>query len=177
MTPAEIRDRAIVLGDDELVRACEVDRYRASGAGGQHRNKTESAVRVRHLATGAVAFADDSRSQHENKTKAVKRLRGALALTVRAETALEGYIASQPLQKLVAGGTAPLGEKTRQTAGYWLAIGHLLDLFVATGAEVAATAERLGVTSSALAKLLTHDDQVHRAANQYRSQRGLRPLR
>jgi hypothetical protein len=177
LTPAELRDRAIQLGDDELVRACEVDRYRASGAGGQHRNKTESAVRVRHLTTGATAFADDSRSQHENKAKAVKRLRGALALTVRGEVALEGYVASEPLRRLVAGGTAPLGEKTRQTPGYWLAIGHLLDLFVATGAEVAATAERLGVTSSALAKLLTHDDQVHRAANQYRSQRGLRPLR
>jgi hypothetical protein len=175
--PAELRDRAIMLGDDELVRACEVDRYRASGPGGQHRNKTESAVRVRHLATGVAAFADDSRSQHENKARAVKRLRGALALGVRAELALDGHVAGEPLRRLVAGGTAPLGVKTRQTAGYWLAIAHLLDLFVATGAEVAATAERLGVTSSALARLLTHDELVHRAANQYRAQRGLRPLR
>lgn len=172
-----MRDRAIQLSDDELVRACEVDRYRASGPGGQHRNKTESAVRVRHLATGVQAFADDSRSQHENKARAVKRLRGALALGVRAELALDGYAAPETVMRLMAGGTAPLGEKTRQTVGYWLAIAHLLDLFVATGAEVALTAERLGVTSSALAKMLTHDELVHRAANQYRAQRGLRPLR
>ena len=43
--------------------------------------------------------------------------------------------------------------------------------------ELAVTAERLGITSSQLAKLLTHDEQVHRTVNQYRTQRGLRPLR
>jgi len=171
------RDQAILAGDDELVRQCEVDRYRASGPGGQHRNKTESAVRVRHLATGASAHADDSRSQHENKERAVKRLRGALAMTVREPVSLEGYAAGAPLRALLDGGTARLGEKTRQTAAYWLAIAHLLDVFVAAGAEVAATAELVGMGSSALAKFLTHDDQVHRTANQYRTQRGLRPLR
>ena len=171
------RDQLILLGDEELVRQCEVDRYRASGPGGQHRNKTESAVRVRHVATGVQAHADDSRSQHENKARAVKRLRGALALGVREAVALDGYVAPEPLRRLLAGGTAPLGEKTRQTPAYWLAIAHLLDVFVASGAEVALTAERLGIGSSALAKMLTHDEQVHRTANQYRTQRGLRPLR
>ncbi len=171
------RDASILASDDELVRQCEVDRYRASGPGGQHRNKTESAVRVRHVATGVSAHADDSRSQHENKAKAVKRLRGALALAVREPVALEGFVADATLAWLVRGGTAPLGEKTRQTAGYWVAMARLLDLFVAAGAEVATTAERLGVTSSQLAKLLTHDEQVHRRVNELRTQRGLKPLR
>lgn len=171
------RDASILASDDELVRQCEVDRYRASGPGGQHRNKTESAVRVRHTATGVSAHADDSRSQHENKARAIKRLRGALALGVREPVTLDGFVASARLARLVAGGTAPLGEKTRQTAEYWVAIAHLLDLFVAAGAEVAVTAERLGVGSAALAKLLTHDEAVHRTVNQLRTQRGLRPLR
>lgn len=171
------RDAYILAADDELVRQCEVDRYRASGPGGQHRNKTESAVRVRHTATGVAAHADDSRSQHENKAKAVKRLRGAIALAVREPVALEGFTPDARLATLVRGGTAPLGEKTRQTAAYWVAMAHLLDLFVAAGAEVAVTAEHIGITSSQLAKLLTHDEQVHRTVNQYRTQRGLRPLR
>lgn len=171
------RDALILASDDELLRLCEVDRYRASGPGGQHRNKTESAVRVRHVATGVAAHADDSRSQHENRARAVKRLRGALALELRRPVTLDGFVADARLAALVAGGTAPLGEKTRQTAGYWVAIARLLDVFVAAGAEVAATAERLGIGTAALARLLTHDPLVHRAANQYRGQRGLRPLR
>ena len=46
-----VRDAAIAASDDELLRQCEVDRYRASGPGGQHRNKTESAVRTRSSMT------------------------------------------------------------------------------------------------------------------------------
>jgi hypothetical protein len=171
------RDEHILASDEELVRQCDVDRYRASGPGGQHRNKTESAVRVRHRATGVAAHADDSRSQHENKARAVKRLRGALALGVREPVALDGFVASARLAAVVAGGTAPLGEKTRQTAGYWVAMAQLLDLFVAAGAEVAVAAGHLGIGSAALSRLLTHDPLVQRTVNELRAQRGLRPLR
>ncbi len=175
--PAASRDDYILADDDVLVRQCEVDRYRASGPGGQHRNKTESAVRVRHRATGVAAHADDSRSQHENKARAVKRLRGAIALAVREPVVLDGLVVTPRLASLLAGGTAPLGEKTRQTAAYWVAMAQLLDVFVAADAEVAVTAATLGIGTAPLAKLLTHDDQVHRIVNQYRTQRGLRPLR
>ena len=63
------------LTDAELIAQCDVDTYRASGPGGQKRNKTSSAVRLRHEPTGLIAIAEESRSQHENKAKAVKRLR------------------------------------------------------------------------------------------------------
>ena len=53
---------------------CRFDYYRGSGAGGQHRNKTDSACRCTHLASGAVGQAEDDRSQHVNKRLAFKRM-------------------------------------------------------------------------------------------------------
>ncbi len=53
---------------------CKWDYFRAPGPGGQHKNKTESAVRCTHIASGAVGQATESRSQHENKRKAFVRM-------------------------------------------------------------------------------------------------------
>ncbi len=57
------------LTDEQLLAQCEVDTYRASGPGGQKRNKTSSAVRLRHLPSGLLVIAEESRSQHENKAR------------------------------------------------------------------------------------------------------------
>jgi len=53
---------------------CRFDYYRAKGAGGQHRNKTDSAVRCTHIASGAVGNCTESRSQHKNKPIAFRRM-------------------------------------------------------------------------------------------------------
>lgn len=61
--------------DDELLRECEVETFRASGPGGQHVNKTESAVRLRHLPSGVVVTSQQERSQHRNKALCLQKLR------------------------------------------------------------------------------------------------------
>jgi hypothetical protein len=167
----------LLASDDGLIAQCEVDRYRASGPGGQHRNKTESAIRLRHKLSGMAAIGEDSRSQAENKVHAVRRLRSAIALALREPVRLDGYAPSPRLAALIAGGTAPLGARTRLTGDYWAAIAELLDVLVAGDLEIGATAQRLGVTTGALSKLLLHDDQVARTVNDLRRARGMRPLR
>jgi hypothetical protein len=168
-----VRIDYLLASDDALIAQCEVDRYRASGPGGQHRNKTESAVRLRHKLTGISAIGEDSRSQSENKLHAVRRLRSALALQVREPTA--GV--SPRLASFVAAGTAPLGAKTRLTGEFWAGIAELLDLLVTNQLEIATTAQQLGITTGALSKLLLHDEHVARAVNDLRRSKGMRPLR
>ena len=61
--------------DDALLSECKVETFRSSGKGGQHANKTESAVRLTHTKSGIQVMCQDERSQYLNKIKCIKELR------------------------------------------------------------------------------------------------------
>jgi len=159
--------------DAALLAECNVDTYRASGPGGQKRNKTESAVRLRHRPSGLIVIAEESRSQPENKTRALRRLRKAMALRLRRPVEPEG-VPAEVQACIDKGGRLDVGQRD---ARYLPAVATALDLFVAYRGSVADTARRLGLTTGNLSSFLTSDDDVFVEANRLRATFGLRPLR
>jgi hypothetical protein len=167
------------LTPDQLLAQCEVDTYRASGPGGQKRNKTSSAVRLRHPPTGLLVIAEESRSQHENKAKALARLGHALYLHLRDElppditpelvAALPDYAGARDRS-----GKLSLGRKDPRC---WPAVGVVLDVLAATTARVADAAALLGVSTGNLIGFLQTDPKAWQEANRLRAVAGQKPLR
>jgi hypothetical protein len=168
------------LSDAQLLAQCAVDTYRASGPGGQKRNKTSSAVRLRHLPSGLMVIAEESRSQHENRARALRRLRQALYLRLREELAREALtpagLAARPDYGPARDGEGRL-HLGRKDPRYWPAVGVVLDVLQAVGGRVSAAAEALGVSTGNLVDFLGSDVKVWEQANQLRAHFGHKPLR
>ncbi len=95
MVSPEIDDDIDIVIEDKDIR---IDTYRASGAGGQHVNKTESAIRITHIPTGVVVQCQNDRSQHKNKATALKMLKSRLyELELEEQKAKEAGVAKSEI--------------------------------------------------------------------------------
>ncbi len=140
---------AITLNPADL----RIDTFRASGAGGQHINKTDSAVRVVHLPTGIVAECQDGRSQHSNKAKALQVLQARIQEKERSERAAKeaatrkGLIGSGDRSDRIRTYNFPQGRLTDHRINLTLyKLGQIMDGYlgdVIHGLQAAQAAEQL----------------------------------
>jgi hypothetical protein len=162
------------LSHEQLLDQCRVTTGRDSGPGGQHRNKVETAVRIRHEESGFESFCGERRSQKENKSIAVFRLRLLLARGVRRNVPGAGYHPSPLWKERRQGNKLPVNPKHQD---YPALLSEALDVIHARGFDVAGAAGELGVTMSQLARLVRHDRKAFAAVNEGRTARGLPPLK
>jgi hypothetical protein len=149
------------MSDHQLLAECFIDTYRASGPGGQKRNKTSSAVRLRHAPSGLIVIAEESRSQYENKARALRRLRREIVLHVREPFVLGSRV------------VLDIGRKDNR---FWPTAGLVLDALDAHAARVSDVAANLGTTTARVIAFLQIDGQVWQRANELRRGHGRKPL-
>ncbi len=157
------RDTWLRLSGAALLKECREERYRASGPGGQRRNKVETAVRLHHIPSGASSQAEESRSLQENRTRATRRLRERIALGVRMPFHLDSP--SLPPELIAHRGPQGTLACNSRNPTYPVVVATVLDALGAAEGRYAAAARALGLTTSQLMRFLRADRELWRSIN------------
>lgn len=160
------------LAGADLLAQCRVERLRRRGPGGQHRNKVETAIRLLHIPTGVVAEADERRSQAENQSRALWRLRLKLALEVRRPPG--NYPMHPNWAKHLQEGKIRLNPEHDDFPSL---LADLLDRILWAEGEIRPVAELLQSTSSQVLSVLRKEPAALQLVNAWRSAVGKPPLR
>ena len=156
-----------------LLSQCETRRLRRSGPGGQHRNKVETAVVLTHLPTAVKAEANERRSQAENQTVALFRLRVKLALEIRSQRAVDEP-PSVLWQSRLKGERLEVSE-THDDFPALLA--EALDALSAHEADIKPASAALRCSASQLIKFLKQEPHAFQLVNQWRETKNLHRLK
>jgi hypothetical protein len=156
------RNAWLRLDDVALLKECQQERYRASGPGGQRRNKVETAIRLHHRSSGLMAQAEESRFLQENRTRALRRLRERIALELRTPFDLD----APPSVPELLSQRGPKGRLSvnPRNRGYPIIVATVLDALEAAEGSYAKAARALGLTTSQVLRFLRSDPHVWRAA-------------
>jgi hypothetical protein len=149
------------LSDEALLANCKFEAFRGAGPGGQKRNKTSNSIRLTHLPTGIHVVAGESRSQLENKQRALRVIdpRFFEPPDWMRQVRQSGRLAS-----------------SRRNAHYERLASLVLDLLEAQRGSIADVAKLIGVSTSSVVKFLEEEPQLWSAANSIRHAAGLGPM-
>ena len=159
------------LPTDKLLADCEISRTRGSGPGGQHRNKVETAIVVKHRQTGIRGEASERRSQKLNRERAIFRLRVKLALDVRTEAAEE---ASSLWRSRTKSGRISVSADHEDFPSL---LAEALNMLAENDYATTCTAKQLGISTSQLVKFLKIEPTALAKVNRERQTHGDQPLR
>ena len=160
------------LRPEQLLAQCDVRRLRRSGPGGQHRNKVETAIVLCHRPTGEKAEASERRSQAENRSVALFRLRLNLALAVRRSR--DPNKTPSPLwQSRCPSGRIDLSASHDD---FPTLLAEALDATADADADVKTAAATLHCTASQLVKLFKKEARAMALVNRWRGEQGLNRL-
>jgi hypothetical protein len=155
---------------ERLLADCEVRRVKRGGPGGQHRNKTASAVVIRHRPSGCTAEANERRDQSVNLRNAVFRLRVQMALEVRSKR-------TRPPSKIWESRCRNGRIAVDPTHGdFPRLLAEAIDVIEQSDDDCQAAAEKLGCSTTQLVRLLSMDPRGIALVNSRRAARGLRTL-
>lgn len=161
------------LEPEMLLRGCTERRVRRSGPGGQHRNKVETGVVLRHDPTGIEAEANERRSQAENRQVALFRLRVRLAVEFRALRSLDS-VPSELWRSRCRDGQVSVN---LNHADFPAILAEALDVLAMCEFDHAAASSSLGCTGSQLVKLLKDEWSAFEQLNRERLARGMPRLK
>ncbi len=161
------------LPEETLLRDCDLQHSRASGPGGQHRNKVQTAVHFLHRPTGLRAGGAERRSQAANRRVAIQRLRVALAIQIRCERS-PGDPPSELWRSRCRDGRIAVNVDHDD---FPTLLAEALDTLAARRYDFPAAADNLGVTPTQLLKLLRKEPAALERVNQSRAAIGLPKLR
>ena len=159
------------LDEDDLMRDCRLSFRRASGPGGQNRNKVETAVAVKHLPTGLSGQASERRSQGENRQVAIQRLRILLAISVRTFPTPTGQ---NLVSNYVRNGRLAISLMNED----WPAVlAELLDRIAENQWQIGPVATAYHTSPTQILKTIAKEPAAFRYLNDCRQQAGLTPLK
>lgn len=172
------------LPEQALLKACEVKHTKGSGPGGQHRNKTQTAIVITHQPTGLQGAASERRSQHENLRVAIRRLRLNLAVEHRAAIRLQMMLPessqAQP-DDIACRWFARVRHRklalSDRHEDYPALLAWVMDILWEKQLVVGDVAVLLGVSASQLVKMLKSHGPAIVCFNQARSARNLPPMK
>lgn len=162
------------LDPETLLRECSWGRTRSTGPGGQHRNKVESAVWIRHDPTGVEAQASERRSAEENKRVALGRLRRLLAVEVRGPVPIGEVRSDLWRSRCSAAGRLACNP---EHADYPAMLAEALDVMHAGGWDAKRASLRLCCSQSQLVKLVKDFPTAFARMNLARVDRGMHPFK